>query len=183
MKQAAFKSKLDSAIDAKLFDILARKPDNQQFLTFMDAITLTTAVKNIFKSKLQICPEQVKVACTLSEATLAPTLATRIKLIKAVVGFGGGLTGLVMIITGIGMALGWGTGVISTVIAFFVGTPLTGPIGLIVGGVGIAGVAGYFAVTGNPQKNTERFRKALKGGLDQAIDAIWEEYGDRLSDT
>lgn len=67
------------------------------------------------------------------------------------------------------------------VIGFLAGTSVLGPIALVGGGVGFAVIAGYFALTGNPQKDTQRFREVLKGSLDSAIDAVWAEHEEPLS--
>jgi hypothetical protein len=48
-------------------------------------------------------------------------------------------------------------------------------------GVTLSAVAAYFALTGNQEVDTERFLKALKGGLGEAIKKIWAEHGEKLS--
>jgi hypothetical protein len=48
--------------------------------------------------------------------------------------------------------------------------------------VAIAAIAGYFALSGNPEKDTERFLEALKKSSQEAANAIWPEYNDRLEE-
>lgn len=181
MNQDEFKGVLESTVDARLAEILSKKPAGEEHLNYIDSITLTTAVRNIFKNKLKLTPPQIEAACKLSEAVLAPSAKEREDNIKAAVGIAGGTAGIAMIIGGIGAALGWGAGVVAAVTAFFVGSSIAGPVGWIAAGVAIAAIAGYFALTGKPQKDTERFLKVLKSSLEQAVDAIWEQYGDVLS--
>jgi hypothetical protein len=180
MTKEEFKAKLEATIDAKYAGIMSKKKPEHAYLTFIDASTLTATVKNLFKNKIQIAPPQIEAACTLSEALLAPSAKERENLIKAAVGIAGGTAGIAMIIAGIGAALGWGAGVVAAVVVFFVGAPVAGPIGWISAGVAIAAIAGYFALTGSPAKNTERFMKALKRSVQDAVDPVWEEYGEVL---
>jgi hypothetical protein len=181
MNNDEFNGLLESTIDVKFAQIMNGKAANERFLTYVDAVTLTTSVRNIFKNKLKITPPQVEAACKLSEAVLAPSGKERENLIKAALGIGGGTAGIAMIIGGIGAALGWGAGMISAAVAFFVGIPIAGPIGWISAGVAIAAIAGYFALTGSPQKDTERFLRVLKNSTSEAVDAIWAQYEEPLS--
>jgi hypothetical protein len=176
-----FKATLESTIEAKFADLMRSKAQADKYLTYIDAVTMTTAVRNIFKNKLRVTPPQVEAACKMSEAVLAPTAQERQNLIKAAVAASGGAAGIAMIIGGIGAALGWGAGVIATVAAFFAGSAIAGPIAWIVGGVAIAAIAGYFALTGNKHTDTERFLNVLKSASAQAVDAIWQQYEVDLS--
>lgn len=176
-----FKGVLESTIDAKFAEIMNGKPAKECHLNYFDSLTLTTAVRNIFKNKLKVTPPQVEAACKLSEAVLAPSAKEREGLIKAAVGFGGGAAGIGMIIGGIGSALGWGASAVAFVTTIFMGSSMAGPIGWISLGLAIAAVAGYFSLTGSPQKDTERFMRVLKNSINQAVDAIWEQYKEALS--
>lgn len=176
-----FKGALESTIDAKFADIMRTKAEADKYMTYIDAVTMTTAVRNIFKNKLRVTPPQVEAACKLSEAVLAPTAKERENLIKAAFGFAGGAAGIAMIIGGIGAALGWGAGVIAAVTAFFVGSSIAGPAAWIVAGTAIVAIAGYFALTGNKHTDTERFMNVLKNSTAQAVDAIWHQYEHDLS--
>ncbi len=176
-----FKGILESTIDAKFAEIMNTKGSKESYLNYVDSATLTTAVRNIFKAKLRITPPQVEAACKMSEAVLAPSAKERENLIKAAVGFGGGAAGIAMIVGGIGAVLGWGAGVVAAVTAFFMGSTIAGPVGWITTGIAVAAVAGYFALTGTPQKDTERFVKVLKSSLFQAVDAVWHQYEEALS--
>lgn len=181
MDKDQFKASLDSSIDAKFASIMSTKTSKDRYLNYVDALTLTTMVRNVFNNRLGKTPPEVEAACRLSEAVLAPTARERENHIKAAIAAGGGAAAIAMVLTGIGAILGWGAGIISAIAAFFTGTSILGPIGWIAGGLAIAGVAGYFALTGNPQKDTERFLAVLKSSSGQALNAIWEEFSEQLS--
>jgi hypothetical protein len=180
MNQDIFKAELNAVIDAKFAEIIKSKSADKQFFTYFDMLTVTTSVRNVFKNIISIVPPQIEASCKMSEAILAPTINEKKELIQKSVGIAGGTTGIAMVIGGMGAALGWGQGVVASVVAFFVGSSVAGPIGWIAGGVALAAVAGYFAFKGDESTNTERALAALKNALDQAVDAIWPEYGDKL---
>lgn len=171
-----FKAALASTIDLKFAEIMRGKTEADRFLTYVDSQILTGSVRNVFRSGLGIAPPEVEVACSLSEAVLAPSAEERKKLVKAAVGFGGGAAGIGMIIAGVGGALGWGAGVVASVSAFFVGTSMAGPIGWGLAGIALAGVAAYFATTSSKHTDTERFLRVLKSSASRAVEAIWTQH-------
>lgn len=176
-----FKAVLESTIDLKFAEVLQSKSDADKYLNYFEAQILTTAVRNIFKTILTLTPPQVDAACMLSEAILAPSVQKKQDQLKAAIGLAGGTAGIGMVITGIGVALGWGAGIVASVTAVFVGTSFAGPAGLILAGVMAAGIAGYFATTSNKHTDTERFVKVLKSSTSKAVEAIWAEHGEALS--
>jgi hypothetical protein len=62
------------------------------------------------------------------------------------------------------------------------GSSIAGPVGWISTGIAITAIAGYFVLTGSPQKDTERFMRVLKSSVNQAVDAIWPQYAAALSE-
>jgi hypothetical protein len=180
-KRDKFNAALESMIDVKFAEIMKGRADADRFLTYVDGQILTTAVRNVFKSALGSTPPQVETACKLSEALLAPTSEETQQLIKAAIGIGGGATGIVMILTGIGAALGWGAGVIASVTAVFIGFSFLGPLVWILAGITLAGIAAYFAVTSDRVSDTERFMIVLKAATARAVDAIWQQNEAALS--
>ena len=176
-----FKGRLESTIDAKFAEIMISKGEQAKVLNYADAVSLTAAVKNIFKNKLQLVPPQIEAACHMSEALVAPSLQEKTALIQTAVGIGGGAAGIGMVIAGVGSALQFGSGVTAAIVTFFTGTALAGPLGWIVGGVTVAGIAGYFACASNAETTTEHFMNALKGGLANAMDIVWQSYSEQLS--
>jgi hypothetical protein len=181
MTTEEFKTSLESTIDAKFAEIMKAKSADDRHLNYIDAVTLTTSVRNVFRNLLRVVPPQIEAACRLSEAVLAPTMAERQNLVKAAIAAAGGAAGIAMIIGGIGAALGWGAGVVAAVTSFFVGSAIAGPAAWIAGGVAIAAIAGYFALTGNKAVDTERFISVLKRSTTQAVDAVWTQYETELS--
>jgi hypothetical protein len=73
-----------------------------------------------------------------------------------------------------------GHGVVGLIFAFLVGGPHL-PLGLLIAGVTLSGIAAFFALSGNPEIDTDRFVKALKGGLDVATTKLWKENEEKLS--
>jgi len=181
MTKEEYSTLVDRTIDVTINEIVSRKTMTEQTLNFIDAQTISMKVKNMFSSKIGTVPPQIETACLLSEAILSPTVAQKTENIKKAVGVGGGVVGIGAIIGGIGMGLGWGAGVIASVTAFFTGAAVAGPIGWVVGGIGIATITGYFAMQNDEAINDENYRKALKSGVKQAIDVLWEDYKDKLS--
>ncbi len=177
-----FKAALESTIDLKFAELMQVKQSEDKFLSYIDAQILTASVRNIFKTPLKTTPPQVEAACGLSEAILAPSTQERKNLIKAAIGLAGGTAGIGLVIGGVGAALGWGAGILATVTAVFVGSSFTGPMGWALAGVSLAAIAGYFATTSNKQVDTERFLRVLKSSTSKAVDAIWPEHGETLSE-
>ena len=139
-------------------------------------------MENVFRSRVRYVPKEINAACNLALIILAPSTAAQVELIKTIVSTCGGLAGLGAIIAGVGMALGWGTGTVAAVVAWFTGTSVAGPLGWILGGVSAVVIAGYFYFSSDDAENAEKFEKALINGLDKAIDKIWPQYGDKLAE-
>lgn len=165
-KQLLF-SQLKIIIRERVSEVLAEK--EKKVLHFHEAEEITGLIEGFFLRFGGKVPNDIESTLKLSLATIAPTQKERIKLLKAVVGISGGTTGIAMIVGGIGLALGWGSGVVAAVVTFFTGASLAGPIAWVAGGVGVATIAAYFALSSNEEANTERFLSALKGGLRKAI--------------
>ncbi|MBL4830989.1 MAG: hypothetical protein JKY55_14030 [Aliivibrio sp.] len=176
-----FSNTLISTIELKISEILTTKPDNQKYLVYVDAQIITATVHNIFLTALSYTPRQISASCALSKAILAPTVKAKGNLFKAAVGFSGGTIGIGMIIGAVGGALGWGASITTAITTIFVTTSFLGPIAWGVGGLGLAGVVGYFASKDNDEENSERFIKALVMSLEEAIKVIWAENSEALT--
>lgn len=176
-----FVSAMESTIDLKFAGIMERKDKSAEFLTYVDGQIITASVRNIFRNALGMTPPEVDTACKLAEAVLAPSADERQKLVRAAIGIGGSAAGIGMILAAIGTALGWGAGVVVAVTTFFVGTAMAGPIGWMIAGVTLAGVASYFAVSSNQLIRTDKFMKVLKSSTRAATEAIWVAHGEALT--
>jgi len=181
MDKNEFLHTLDQSINAKIIEILSMKPEDKKYLTYTDAIVISQYIKNIFLQYIGEVPVEIERACLSTELLLAPTTIEKIEIIKKLLGLGGGVIGITAVITGIGMALGWGSGIISSVIAFFTGTSIMGPVGLVVGGAGLIVIVGYFTLKDNSYKNTEKYREALRNSIREVVDKyLWEKYREKL---
>lgn len=180
MDKEEFKTRIRLTVDAKILELSGNKKD-KKYLTYNDACTVTHMVRNIFVTALDIVPNNVEAACLLSDAILAPTIKEKKELLKKAYGMSGLIMGIAMILYAIGTALGWGLGLIASMIAFFTGTSMLGPIATAASGAIILAITGYFVCSGDEEEVTEKYRKALESSLDAAIENIWDEYGEKLS--
>ncbi len=181
MTTDAFKIAVDRLITAKASEIIASKPEKEQYLNWSDMRSITSSVKDACFNHLGEIPKQIEVACNMSEAILAP-MDEKIVLLKNIIIMGGGIGGIAAIIGAIGLALGWGAGVISTVITFFTGTALLGPLGWAVGGVTLLVIAGYFALSGSPADDSSKALTALHKGVEEALTEYFKENAHKLHD-
>lgn len=172
----AFKASIRGAVREKCTELTNQKGS----IGYNDGKNIVEFVEMVFMKYTHTVPKQVKAACQLALATIAPSITEKKKLIKAVATSMSGIGGLAAIITGIGMALGWGTGVMTAVIAWFTGASMLGPIGWIFAGASLTVCAGYFYFSSDDAKDAERFENALIGGLEKAIDEIWNNHGSEL---
>ncbi len=175
-----FKGLLQTTIEVTINKIVSQKTSENKALNYIDSKTISLTIRNLFNKELSYVPDEIETVCCLTEAILSPSLKIKIELLKKAVGVGGGLAGISAIITGIAGALGWGASVITSFTTFFTGVALAGPLAWVLGGVGIATIAGYFALSNDEYKNDEKYRKALKEALNSAIDNIWDREKDKL---
>lgn len=91
-----FKTHLSNTIQVKFSELMKNRAEGERAIDFIEAKTLTTTVRNIFINRLGIVPPQVETACLMSEAVVAPDKIAQLELIKAALGIGGELPGLVL---------------------------------------------------------------------------------------
>lgn len=181
MTKKEFQAKIKYAVDQAIIKATQSKTDNERYLTYIDAINITSFIRRIFIVELGIVPTEIDNACDLSNAILAPSRVERERLIKNAKATSVGVTGFALIIASIASALGWGIGVQAAIVAWFVGSSILGPLGLAVAGISVSVIAGYFFISGSEAERAERYEKALKGSLKKAIDNIWKDFGNKLS--
>ncbi len=178
-----FKQRLKNTVMAKFTEEMKKIENtatNNQY--YWAGKSVTQAVRNIFINSTGGIPDAIESALQLSEAIIAPSMMLRAQHLKAVIGIAGGVAGIAAIIGGIGLALGWGASIIATVTAFFTGTTMLGPLGWIAGGVTLTAIAAYFSFVDNSDKRMSKFLNAVLESTDKAIDSIWAEYGDKLTE-
>ena len=176
-KKQAFKTLIKGAISEKCTELTGK---NGGRISYNEGKNIVEFVEMVFFKHLGFAPKQIQAACTLALTFIAPSTKEKIKLLKKVIITMSGIAGLGAIITGIGLACGWGAGAIAAISAWFAGVSILGPIAWIVSGTAIAVIAGFFYFSSDDAKDAEKFEKALLGGLDKAIDEIWPEYGDKI---
>ena len=99
---------------------------------------------------------------------------------KQVISLTSGTTGIAIILAGVGAALGWGAGIVTTVTAFFIGTSMLGPIAAMAGGAMLAVIAGYFIFDNDAPTLSNKAIDALRKGIRGALTEYWKERGGQL---
>ncbi len=180
-RELAFRTKflfaVDNAIDLRMASKL-----NGEFFSYEDAHDVCSRVRIFFTKAVGFVPPEIEGSCLIGETLVAPTMIEKMNLLKKSVAVLGPCTGAAMIIGGVGLILGWGTGVIAAITAWFVGTSLTGPLALIFGGIGIATIATYFAFTDDKSMHGAKFRELMRKSLTDSIHLVWGKYGSALSE-
>lgn len=177
-----FKTHIRNIVEAGRLDATAQSKPQRDYMNQDEFSKVVANVCLAFERRIGHEPELLIKACLMAQATMEPDKVRREALIKDAAALSGGVSGIGMVITGIGLALGWGQGVIHAVIVFFTGSSLSGPIGWIVGGLTIATIGGYLYFSkASPKASAERAEKALIAGADAAIGELWGRYGDQLS--
>jgi len=173
----AFFREVHAQIDAKADALMERNADEPPVLRFEAFKIVTARVRGLYRERLGEVPREVDAACALSEAVLAPTRQETIRLLKTVFTLVGGASGAAVVLSGVGVALGWSAGVLAAVTAVFTAAGLAGPVGWVVGAGGIAGIAAYFMLTRNdPATNSAKALEALHQSLQKAEPMLAEEY-------
>jgi len=182
MKKEQFIVLVNNTIDMAIQEIYMQKQQSdKKNLTYIDSKILSRHIKNIFVKSLHTVPKQIEASCLLSETILAPSIVQKIENLKNVIGILGGIAGITSILSGVGMALGWGSGVLYAVETFFVGSSLAGPLGWISGGFGLVAIATYFTLSDNDAQRDEKYITTLTNSITKSIDDIWEKYKHDLS--
>ena len=170
------KSKFFSNLYLFIDDQVEKLECDKSYLTYFEFKKLTNALKKKFQGTCQVVPKEIEIACTFAEAVMSPTKNDTIKALKNIVLIAGGGGGIALMLPAIGAILGWGTGVVGTVMAFFVGVNMVPIVGQIAVGVGVAAIATYFYFhEESPESKSERGVKVLKTNINKVEDAVWEK--------
>lgn len=167
---------MDKIITVKKFQILEKKPVDAQYLNYGDYSDICATIKGSWCQMMDEddAPKAIQSVCHMTLAIVAPDKTEREKQISQAKAAVSGIAGISAIIGAIGMALGWGTGIIGAITAFFCGAPILGPLGLLAGGALLAAIAAYFAIESkNKAKMSEMAEKVLRDGLNKALEGLW----------
>lgn len=167
---------MDKIITVKKFQILEKKPVDAQYLNYGDYSDICTTIKQSWCEMMDEpdAPKPIQSVCYMTLAIVAPDMKDKKRLISQAKAAASGIAGISAIIGAIGMALGWGAGIIGTVTAFFCGAPVAGPLGLLAAGALLAAIAAYFAIESkNEAKMSEKAEKVLRDGLSKALEGLW----------
>ena len=181
-RELAFRTKFLFAVDHAI-DLRMSYKQTGEYFSYEDAHDVCSRIRSFFINALGFVPPEVEGSCLIGETLVAPTMILKMELLKKAIAVLGPVAGIAMIIGGVGMILGWGTGVISAIVAYFTGASLTGPLALIFGGIGIATIATYFALKDDKATHGVKFREVMRKSLTDSIHLIWDRYADALSST
>ena len=177
-----FKEHIRHIVECGKLEAAARSNPQRDFMDQDDFGAVVGHICHAFERRIGREPPLVKAAGLMAQAAMEPKKTKREELVKKAAAVTGGATGIGMVITSMGLALGLGQGAIHGLIAFFVGSAVGGPVALGVAGATLAAVAGWLLLgKDDPKARAERATKALLEGLDAAIDEAWGKYGDQLS--
>lgn len=164
-------------ISVKISKILECKEANSQFLNYDDMNQVCNSLKLYWLELAQMAdvPPEIEAACQMSLAVLAPSARERMRKLKLALGASSGVAGMASVIAAIATALGWGSGMVATVIAVFTGTSVVGPIAWLAGGALLLAIAGYFVVSSNDAKVvSDKAIEVLRVGVDKAVKSALE---------
>lgn len=178
-QELSFRTKLLFAVDHAIDMRMACKQDGE-FFAYEDAHDICSRVRMFFNKVLGFVPPEIEGSCLIGETLVAPGMLEKIELLKKALMVLGPLSGTGMIIGGIGLILGWGSGIIAAITAWFTGISLTGPLALIFGGIGVATIATYFAFSDDKSTYACKFRDIMRKSLAESIHLIWNQHGSAL---
>lgn len=180
MDKDEFKAKLQLTVESKILRLIRQKKE-KQYLSYQDSVEITHMVKNIFVSTLGFVPPEIEAAYILSNTILAPNTVEKLKLLKQVKILALGSVGVMSVVGSIASLLGWGAGAKATFMAWCAGSSVLGPVSIGVLGAAAIVIAGYFVCSGDEEKRTEKYRNMLSVSLNNAVDSIWNQYKEKLS--
>ena len=149
-------------------------------VSYEQFLKIANDLKTIFLKSIGEIPDGIIITCELASATMSPSKTQARNHIKNAKALTSGVASFALIITAIGMALGWGSGAVATVVTFFVGVNTVPIIGQLAAGVFLAAIAGYFYLhEESQQEKTEKAFKVLADGLYKYI--LSDEFGNKYN--
>lgn len=155
-------------------ELIAKKPKGKQFLEASDIDELGVMIRSFWSQHCDELPAEfdsvISFACAAVERDKMKKLEYIRKALSAALAAGG----IAAIISAVGLALGWGASLISSVVSFFAGISLTGPIALaVIGGVATI-IAGLWH---SAQMKKKRHRKRRLKSCGRGFTISFPMYG------
>jgi hypothetical protein len=177
-----FKEHIRHIVECGKLEAAAKSSPQRDYMNQDDFGAVVGHVCQAFERRVGHEPPLMKAACLMSQAAMEPEKAKREELVKKAAAVTGAAAGIGTVITAIGLALGWGQGMIQGAIVLLMGSTVGGPVLLGVAGATVAVVAGWLLFSkDDPKARAENATKALLEGVDAAIGEMWGKYGDQLS--
>ena len=122
-------------------------------------------------------PWKIDLMLRLAEFTIAPSIREKMRIAKDATAIVAGAAGVGAVIGGIGVAFGWGQGLIAAVVAFFTGGPVVGPV--IAGAAGLAAIGYGVYHFASAKKTQQQLAEDTLQGISESIrkenPRFWEE--------
>lgn len=177
-----FKEYVRDVVQSAKLDAAAKSSPQRDYMDQDDFAALTGDIFLAFERRIGHEPPLVKAACLMANMAMEPGQAKREELMKKAAALGGGATGIGLVINSVGLAAGWGQGMIHAATVFFAGSAVGGPIALGMAGATLATVSAWMLFSkDDPKAQADRATKVLLEGVDAAIEMLWGEYGDQLA--
>ena len=177
MNTHEIQNQMELFLDAQISETLKNKPQNRQFLEFHDLQRLGTNIEGMWIEHCGETPAEIKSAILMSQAVLANDFGTKVTIIKHMLSSAGLVTGLGLILSGVGTILGWGAGIITTISTAITGLSLTGPLAIVALGAVASLIAGYLIFSNIPEEVLSRKAiQVLRQGINDALPQVWQTY-------
>ncbi|MDR1607168.1 MAG: hypothetical protein LBT38_01990 [Deltaproteobacteria bacterium] len=168
-----------AAIDKIVVDIKKAKESANppQKVSYLDIKSITGPLRSLYRNPIGYVPSEIERACVYADMALAPP-SEKLKLIKNTLSVMTGTAAIGLIIYGTLIALGSGMGIFVSIMSFFSGALVLGPIGLvwILGGVGLLAIALFFFFKKDDEQAWEGVVTTLKQKLQKLIPPVWKPH-------
>ena len=179
MTKEIFITVLKRDIDIFCGDMMMK--NGNSFLSYQEFKTLTAKLSVAVEKYCGVVVPEIEAASEMAKAVIAPDLKTKSLHLKKTIALASGVSGITLVIAGVGSALGWGYGIITTVTAGITGINMVPIFGQVAAGLIIATIAAYFIFNNETQEEiTHKAIEALKQGISKSGDVIWEKYGTHI---
>lgn len=165
-------------------DRLLLRDSKDGAVSYYTFLSHTSQIKEVFRVRLGEIPKEIEVACEMASSVMSPSKEVAERHIKNAGVLGAGIAGIGLMISAIGAALGWGSGMIAIVTSFIIGANMIPIFGQGAAALALIAIAGYlYFHEDTPQEKTEKAFKSLKNGIGDYLmsDDFWNKYGNKVT--
>ena len=183
MTTSQIQTRMDMYITQHSKELIAKKPKGKQFLEASDIDELGVMIRSFWSQHCDELPAEFDSVISFACAAVERDKMKKLEYIRKALSTALAAGGIAAIISAVGLALGWGASLISSIVAFFAGISITGPIALaVIGGVATI-IAGYMAFSTDEEEGaSEKALKILREGIHDILPDVWSKYGKQWKD-